>query len=110
MTRRLPLFPSLVALALAGSLASAAAAPLRAQTARPSAAWSTEGLTTNENRHAGGQLKGGVLTLQLEIRQGAWHPEADNGEALPVYAFAEAGKPLQAPAPMIRVPQGTTVD
>jgi hypothetical protein len=28
-----------------------------------------------------------VLTVQLEIAKGEWHPEADDGMALSVYAF-----------------------
>lgn len=106
MNRQLPLRSVL----LGATLALGAAAPARAQSASPFAAWSTEPLVANDNRHAGGELKNGLLTLRLEIRPGAWHPEADNGETLPVYAFAEFGRPLQAPAPMIRVPAGTTVD
>jgi FtsP/CotA-like multicopper oxidase with cupredoxin domain len=64
----------------------------------------------NDNRITGGELRNGVLALNLEITKGSWHPEAENGEAIPVYAFSEKGKPLQAPAPAIRVPQGSTVD
>ncbi len=74
---------------------------------------SAQPLTTiaaNDNRIAAGQLRDGVLTLQLEMRKGKWHPEAENGETLQVYAFGETGKPLQVPAPVIRVPQGTTID
>ena len=83
-------------------LAFAVALPLAAQTLPP--------IATNDNRTPAGTLKGGVLSLQLEMRRGVWHPEKDDGEAIPVYAFAETGKPLQVPAPAIRVPEGTTVD
>ncbi len=67
-------------------------------------------IAANDNRTPAGTLRGNVLTLQLEMRKGVWHPEKDTGEAIPVYAFAEAGKPLQDPGPTIRVPQGTTID
>ena len=67
-------------------------------------------IQANENRVAAGTLSSGVLTLTLELRKGDWHPEKEDGEAIPVYALAEAGKPLQVPSPMIRVPQGTTID
>lgn len=83
-------------------LAACTASPLAAQELAPIAA--------NDNRIAAGVLKDGVLTLRLEMRRGVWHPEREDGEAIPVYAFGEAGKPLQVPGPTIRVPQGTTID
>ena len=67
-------------------------------------------ISANDNRTPAGELKNGVLTLRLEIKKGVWHPEAENGEAIPVYAFGETGKALQVPAPTVRVPQGTTID
>jgi len=67
-------------------------------------------IAVNDNLTPAGELRGGVLTLQLEMRKGNWHPEAENGETIAVYAFGEAGKPLQDPGPAIRVPQGTTID
>jgi hypothetical protein len=73
----------------------------------PVLAQAAEAIATNDNRQPAGRLQNGVLTLQLELRRGTWHPEGEDGEAIPVYAFAEAGKPLQAPAPLIRVPQGS---
>ncbi len=85
-------------------------AVLLALSAMPLAAQSLSPITANDNRTPGGNLSRGVLTLQLEMRKGVWHPEKDDGEAIPVYAFGETGKPLQVPGPAIRVPQGTTVD
>jgi len=76
--------------------------PLQAQGPEPIAA--------NENRVSGGELRNGVLALQLEIREGIWRPHGEDGEAISVYAFGEAGKPLQAPGPLLRVPQGTTIE
>lgn len=67
-------------------------------------------IAANDNRTPAGELRNGVLTLHLDVRKGIWHPERENGEAIPVYAFGETGKPLQVPAPTIRVPQGTTID
>lgn len=67
-------------------------------------------IAANDNRVTAGELRGGVLHVQLEIRRGLWHPEAEDGEAIPAYALAEVGKPLQAPGPAIRVPQGATID
>jgi len=63
----------------------------------------------NQNHSAAGVLHDGVLTLQLEIAKGKWHPEADGGMAIAVYAFGETGHPLQNPGPLIRVPQGTEI-
>src|SRR5688572_6566483 len=63
-----------------------------------------EPISTNDNRSPAGRLDNGVLSLRLELRRGVWLPEAEDGEAIPVYAFGEVGKPLQAPAPLIRVP------
>jgi FtsP/CotA-like multicopper oxidase with cupredoxin domain len=67
-------------------------------------------IAANDNRTPAGNLRGGVLTLQLELRKGNWHPEREDGETIPVYAFGEAGKTLQIPGPTIRVPQGATID
>lgn len=63
----------------------------------------------NQNRTPAGKLEGGVLNVQLEIRSGAWHPEAEDGPQLFVQAFGEPGHPAQVPGPMLRMPQGTTV-
>jgi FtsP/CotA-like multicopper oxidase with cupredoxin domain len=63
----------------------------------------------NQNHAPAGVLRAGVLTIQLEIAKGEWHPEADDGIALSVYAFGEVGHPLQNPGPLIRVPQGTKI-
>ena len=48
--------------------------------------------------------------MRLELRRGVWHPESEDGEAIPVYAFGEAGKPLQVSGPLVRVPEGTVVE
>ena len=76
----------------------------------PPAAQGLASAVANDNRTPAGELRGGVLTLRLELRKGIWHPEREDGEQLLVYAFAEAGKPLQVPGPLVRVPQGTTID
>jgi len=73
------------------------------------AAQSLPPITTNQNHSPGGTLRNGVLTLQLEIAKGQWHPEAEDGMAIEVYAFGEAGHSLQNPGPLIRVPQGTEI-
>jgi len=63
----------------------------------------------NQNHAPAGILRNGGLTVQLEIAKGRWHPEDEDGIALSVYAFREAGHALQNPGPLIRVPQGTEV-
>src|SRR5271165_7373204 len=91
---------------VAGWVLAVAALPVAAQGPSPIAA----SILANDNRTPAGSLRGNVLTLQLEMRKGIWHPEKEDGEAIPVYAFAETGKALQVPGPAIRVPQGTTID
>lgn len=66
-------------------------------------------IVTNRNHQPAGELRNGILTLRLKIAQGEWHPEADDGFALPVYAFGEVGHELQNPGPLIRVSEGTEI-
>lgn len=66
-------------------------------------------IVANQNHVPAGELRDGVLTLQLEIGKGEWRPEAEDGMKLAVYAFGEVGHPLQNPGPLIRVPQDTEI-
>jgi FtsP/CotA-like multicopper oxidase with cupredoxin domain len=50
-----------------------------------------------------------VLTLELELRTGTFRPHAEDGPGVEVQAFSEAGRPLQIPGPLVRVPEGTIV-
>jgi len=68
-----------------------------------------EEILANDNRSPAGQLRNGVLTIVLETRTGIWYPEEKDGPGLEVQAFAEEGKPLQIPGPLIRVPEGTEI-
>ncbi|HET9984967.1 MAG TPA: multicopper oxidase domain-containing protein [Longimicrobiales bacterium] len=63
----------------------------------------------NDNREAGGRLRGGVLTVRLEARSGVWYPEGPNGFPVPVAAWGEEGQPLRNPGPLLRVPAGTEI-
>ncbi len=63
----------------------------------------------NDNRRPAGVLANGVLTLNLDVRQGRWQPEGPDGIALTVPVFAEQGKAPDVPGPLIRVPAGTRV-
>lgn len=75
---------------------------------RPKAAQETlPRIVANRNLKAAGELRDGVLTVSLEIRGGAWYPDADSGPSLPVQAFAEEGRAPEIPGPMLRVPGGT---
>jgi FtsP/CotA-like multicopper oxidase with cupredoxin domain len=45
----------------------------------------------------------------LELKEGAWHPDADDAPAIPVLTVTEEGAPPSMPGPMIRVPEGTRI-
>src|SRR5829696_7830343 len=68
-----------------------------------------ERVVVNDNRAAAGVLQGGVLTLRLELRDGEWHPDGDSDPGVVVRAFAEQGRSLLVPGPMVRVPEGTEI-
>ena len=68
-----------------------------------------ERIQTHDNERPAGSLTRGVLTLRLEARTGRWYPHGDTGPSAEMLAFAEVGKPLQIPGPLIRVPSGTDV-
>jgi FtsP/CotA-like multicopper oxidase with cupredoxin domain len=63
----------------------------------------------NDNRRAAGTREAGTLVLHLRAGAGLWRPEGANGPALRIEAFAEGMGPLQAPAPLIRIPEGTEI-
>ncbi len=76
----------------------------------PAAAQATlQRIVANDNRTPAGVLKNGVLDITLELRNGTWYPEADNGASVPVQAFAEPGKSPSTPGPLIRAPEGTDI-
>ena len=68
-----------------------------------------ERIETSDNRQPAGRLEGGVLTVRLEARNGVWYPEGPSHYGVAVAAFAEEGKPLQNPGPLVRVKAGTEV-
>jgi FtsP/CotA-like multicopper oxidase with cupredoxin domain len=69
----------------------------------------TEQIQANDNRHPAGTLRDGVLNLRLDTRVGIWHPDGDDAPGAAMQAFAELGRELQIPGPLIRVPAGTDV-
>lgn len=86
---------SLVILAVVPTFLLATAPPLK--------------IAANDNRSTAGELRDDTLRLSLDLREGQWHPESEEGRALTVYAFGETGKGLQNPGPLIRVRQGTEI-
>jgi manganese oxidase len=105
--------PSLTA-AGAVLLLSAAAWPASSHTSpsddtAPRHAAARELIVPNDNRTPAGTLRDGVLSLQLEVRNGEWYPEGRSGAAVPVYAFAEPGKSPTNPGPLVRVRTGTEI-
>jgi FtsP/CotA-like multicopper oxidase with cupredoxin domain len=69
----------------------------------------SEQTVVNDNRRPAGSASGRTVTIHLDIRRGVWHPTRDDGPGVSVNAFAEEGKPLTVPGPLIRVPAGTIV-
>jgi manganese oxidase len=63
----------------------------------------------NDNRARAGTLRDGVLTVRLVAHSVAWRPDGDAGCALTVNAFAEEGRLVQVPGPLMRVRAGTEV-
>jgi FtsP/CotA-like multicopper oxidase with cupredoxin domain len=87
------------------ALVSGAAPPAPREATVPA----VERIAANSNQVPAGRLRGGVLTLHLELRTGLFRPHADDGPGIEVQAFGEAGRPLQIPGPLIRVPEGTII-
>jgi len=70
---------------------------------------SLEAITINDNQQSAGEFRNGIYYINLEVREGYWWPESKKGNPIKIKAFAEAGKPLQVPGPLVRVPAGATV-
>ena len=66
-------------------------------------------VNANDNRIPGGRLRDGTLNISLNVRMARWYPEAGDGPFVDVATFAEEGGAPRIPAPLIRVPIGTTV-
>ncbi len=63
----------------------------------------------NDNRTAAGVLRGGVLTVDLEVREVDWRPDGDEAPGIVLLAFGERGRPASVPGPLLRAPEGTIV-
>jgi FtsP/CotA-like multicopper oxidase with cupredoxin domain len=66
-------------------------------------------VAANDNRKPAGVLLKDTLRLNLVVEMGRWYPEARDGPFADLAVVAEAGRPPQIPAPLIRVPTGTTI-
>lgn len=66
-------------------------------------------VVTHDNRRPAGSLADGVLTLELRAQVGTWRPEGETGRAILIEAFSEGSSAPSAPAPLIRVPEGTAI-
>ena len=82
--------------------------PATAQTAVEKA--STQyAVSPSDNTRPAGQLEGNVLTVRLFAGVGSARPAGPQSVPIEVAAFGEEGADLSAPAPLIRVREGTTV-
>jgi FtsP/CotA-like multicopper oxidase with cupredoxin domain len=74
-------------------------------------AWRTkpEVINANQMHTAAGKLSNGVLSASIEARTGVWYPDGQGKFERVVGAFAEEGKGLQNPGPLLRVTTGTEV-
>ena len=68
-----------------------------------------ETIAASDNEMPAGKRHGRTLRLSLDARWGVWYPDGRGHAGVPMLAFAESGKPLQVPGPLIRVPVGTQV-
>jgi FtsP/CotA-like multicopper oxidase with cupredoxin domain len=66
-------------------------------------------ILANDNRIPAGTLDHGELHVSLDARWGMWYPDSPAHEGVAMQAFAEAGKPLEDPGPLIRVPVGSEI-
>ncbi len=64
----------------------------------------------NDNRKPAGVLKNDTLKVNLVVQMARWYPEEPDGAFAEVAAFSEEGKAPQVPGPLLRVPEGTTIE
>ena len=63
----------------------------------------------NRNEHPAGRLTGNTLSVRIEAKVGRWAPDSNGSPPIDLPAFAEQGKALSIPGPLIRVRSGTMV-
>lgn len=64
----------------------------------------------NDNRVAGGVMRGDTLVFTLDASMGAWRPDQNVDSSLTVQAFASADGVPRIPGPLLRAPAGTVVE
>ena len=111
MLRTSVTFGGLVLLAMAArvGLLSPAALPSEAPPQIEPEAQPLPRIVLNDNVEPAGRLSNGVLELELEIVNGAWHLLGDDRPGGSVLAFAEVGEAPSNPGPLVRVPVGTEI-
>jgi FtsP/CotA-like multicopper oxidase with cupredoxin domain len=63
----------------------------------------------NDNRRPAGHLEHGELRVRMVARWATWYPEADDGQHADVVVLGDEGGAPSIPAPLLRVPEGTTI-
>lgn len=63
----------------------------------------------NDNRHPAGVHDGTTRVVSLRAARGTWAPEGEGGPSVAIEALGEGDGPLQVPAPLLRVVEGTTL-
>jgi FtsP/CotA-like multicopper oxidase with cupredoxin domain len=69
----------------------------------------TSAAEANDNQKPAGKLSNGILAISLEARPTMFYPEGTSAPGIPVYGFAESGRNVSVPGPLIRVPAGTEI-
>jgi FtsP/CotA-like multicopper oxidase with cupredoxin domain len=67
-------------------------------------------IQANDNRVSAGIWNGDTLIVVLDVRRGVLYPNGEQGPGVRAEAFAEAGRPMSVPGPLVRVAEGTTID
>ena len=95
-----------VSLLIAGLLLAAPSVRLQSSGTHGGLAATIE---THDNIRPAGELSGSELRLSLRAGRGEWSPSGEHGPSYETDAFGAGDGPLQVPAPLIRVRQGTTI-
>lgn len=66
-------------------------------------------IQANDNLEPAGNLKGDILTVDLEVSWGDFYMEDESRPGLHMTAIGEKGETPTIPAPLIRVESGTTI-
>ena len=66
-------------------------------------------IVINDNRRVAGERRADCVELKLRAGVGHWRPEGKDGPVIEVAAFGEISRPLEVPAPLIRVTEGTEI-